>query len=213
MNIKSICQLVPVFLLLGCQQSSERVNSILQEQASVTPVAMEGVAYEISTEKSRMYWKGTKLFYTRSHEGVLKVKQGTLMVLDGKLVGGQVVMDMNSLQVTDIPTDQPVPLRNLTRHLKEEFEVAKFSDSTFDIISTHYHSPDSLTLLGNLQIKEKLQPIEVTAIHRKVDGMHFFESGFILDRFAWDIGSNGSWLEKRVVDREMSLRIKLVILK
>ncbi|WP_299111627.1 YceI family protein [uncultured Winogradskyella sp.] len=54
----------------------------------------------INIEESQISWKGYKV--TGQHEGTINLKSGTL-IFDGKtLTGGNVVMDMNTINTTDL---------------------------------------------------------------------------------------------------------------
>ncbi|MBB4118980.1 polyisoprenoid-binding protein YceI [Mesonia hippocampi] len=55
---------------------------------------------KINTKTSKIEWKGEKL--TGSHEGTLHFKSGHLKLENNKLVGGEFIVDMKSLNVTDI---------------------------------------------------------------------------------------------------------------
>lgn len=39
-----------------------------------------------------------------------------------------------------------------------------------------------------------------------------YYSTFTFDRFLWKIGENGSWLEKKLVDADVTLKIKIILL-
>ena len=85
-------------------------------------------------------------------------------------------MDMNSIKVTDIPADQPVPLKNLTNLLAEEFEVKIYSRSFFEITAVQYHTQDSFTIVGNLKIKSRVNNISVPAHQSKRFGVPLFST-------------------------------------
>jgi polyisoprenoid-binding protein YceI len=62
-------------------------------------------AAEIDTSKSTLSWKGSKGaagFKLGSHYGKIKIKSGDFDVKDGKLVGGNVVVDMTDFTVEDL---------------------------------------------------------------------------------------------------------------
>jgi len=59
-----------------------------------------GEGVPVDTNKSVITWKGYKV--TGEHAGTLKVKSGDLDFTAGKLTGGNFVIDMASLAVTDL---------------------------------------------------------------------------------------------------------------
>lgn len=54
------------------------------------------------------------------HTGVVPVNEGYLLFNDDRLAGGAITIDMTAIGITDIPPDQPEPIRILTGHLEDE---------------------------------------------------------------------------------------------
>jgi polyisoprenoid-binding protein YceI len=68
-------------------------------------VSFSLTAAEIDTAKSTLGWKGSKGaagFKLGSHYGKIKIKSGDFEVENGKLVGGNVVVDMTDFTVEDL---------------------------------------------------------------------------------------------------------------
>ena len=57
-------------------------------------------AKNVDLAKSQFEWKGTKV--KGEHFGKIKLKSGNLDFTKGKISGGKLVMDMNSMDVTDL---------------------------------------------------------------------------------------------------------------
>ena len=67
----------------------------------VAPVSMEGASTFMITE-GIVTWSGTKTLKKDGHQGTIAVEGGELLVNQGQLIKGKVILDMNSLTVTDI---------------------------------------------------------------------------------------------------------------
>jgi len=135
--------------------------------------------------------------YTGSHEGTLNFKEGVLFFDDDKLVGGRVVAEMKSILVTDMPSHETVPIRNLTTHLNSDFETQKYLTSSFEIIQVEYLNDSLLTLSGNMTIKDVSKNISITLLISTIqENQKQLDVQFTIDRFEWNIGIDGSWLEK-----------------
>ena len=66
---------------------------------SFTTVLNEKI--DINVDKSNLHWKGFKV--TGSHEGNLRFESGTLTFTEnGKLVDGTFLIDMKSMECTDL---------------------------------------------------------------------------------------------------------------
>ena len=65
---------------------------------ATTPV--NGEKKEVKTEESTVTWKAYKV--TGSHTGTVNLKSGALLFEEGKLSGGEFVVDMTSLVDNDL---------------------------------------------------------------------------------------------------------------
>ena len=163
----------------------------------------------VDLSNSSIHWKGTKMRGAGKHEGELQLQSSYFLSEKGKISGGQFIADMTSIGVTDIPLHELIPIRNLNNHLKSEdfFEVENYPTSKF-VISIIEHLPnDSISVSGNLTIKNITRLIEFKAINREQE----FSTKFKFDRFLWNIAYEGSWADKTLVDRDIELTIKLKI--
>lgn len=80
---------------------------------SVTTVNAQSKTVKV--DKSTVIWKGYKV--TGSHDGTINLKSGSLNFNNGKLTGGEFVMDMTSIIVTDLEGNYKTKLEN---HLKND---------------------------------------------------------------------------------------------
>jgi len=88
---------------------------------------------KINTAASEVLWHGEKV--VGKHDGAVKIKDGVLNVKEGKLVGGTVEIDLNT--ITDADLADTAYNNKLVNHLKSEdfFDVAKFPVSKLEITS------------------------------------------------------------------------------
>ncbi len=114
---------------------------------------------EVKTSESKVVWKGYKV--TGSHEGTITIKSGSLNFNEDKLVGGEFVIDMTSIIVTDLEGDSKGKLEG---HLKSDdfFGVKNFETATliFDDVKTN--GKNAYSVNGDLTIKGKSNPISFT---------------------------------------------------
>lgn len=111
---------------------------------------------EVKVEKSSVAWKGYKV--TGSHEGNIALKNGALTFKEGKLVGGEFTIDMNSIENTDLEGEYKAKLEG---HLKSDdfFGVAKYPDAKLVFKTVKSTGKNSYEVTGDLTIKEKTNPI------------------------------------------------------
>lgn len=178
------------------------------------------ITIPINTDRSRILWKGTEMWQSGKHEGTVTLGDGYLIFTGDHLRGGKFVADMNTIAVTDIPKDDPVPRRRLRNHLKSEdfFYVEKYPKAIFEITSSEQLKADSLRIRGDLSIRDVTKPVSFIALKKvEHDSTLSYMATFKIDRFDWNISYQGSYwerltsiLDNTFVDADIDLTIYLV---
>lgn len=111
---------------------------------------------EINIKESQVIWKGKKV--TGSHTGTIQLKDGHIKIEDGQLLGGEFIMDMASIKVTDLTGENKEKLEG---HLKSEdfFGVEKHPTSKLVITSVSKKDDTTFGVVGNLTIKDITHPV------------------------------------------------------
>lgn len=111
---------------------------------------------EVNVKESRVNWKGYKV--TGQHEGTINLKSGTLTFDGDKLTGGTFVMDMTSINTTDLEGESK---GKLDGHLKSAdfFGIEKFPTATMTFINVS-GSNGNYKVKANLSIKETTKVVE-----------------------------------------------------
>ncbi len=169
---------------------------------------------------STVNWTGTKP--TGAHNGIFKVKDGSLVVKDNNLTGGSFVIDVNSLNVTDLTAETGKD--KLEGHLKSTdfFDVAKYATAKFEITGVEVFKYDSLTMKdvimkdathtikGNLTLLDSTKnisfPAKVTIVDNKVNAV----SDFNIDRTQWGLNYKGpnnpqDWVISKTVNLKLNI--------
>lgn len=169
----------------------------------------------LNQEKSEIAWKGTKMWGRGMHTGIVPIKTGFLLFRNDSLSGGNMTVDMTAIGITDIPPDQPEPIKVLTGHLEDEvfFDVENYSMASFSFTDVNYLSGCKLQIEGNLTIRDITKQITIPA--RLDSSEQFYTSRFRFNRFdfgiAYDGGFGSSYFAARnFVDKYIELTIRLV---
>ncbi|TDQ33137.1 YceI family protein [Zeaxanthinibacter enoshimensis] len=159
-------------------------------------------------ESSVIAWKGTKMFGLKSHSGIIQLQQGYLVVKDNRPVSGTFTVDMETIEVTDIPDTDPIPKRGLENHLKDPdfFDVVRFFRAHLEISSVQPSTGGHLSFSGLLTMRGITHPVEFHGLY--ADGQ--LKALLQFDRFRWDIAYQGSWANRSLIDREVELSVTLV---
>ena len=88
-----------VSMMTSCQNAPKGEKVAAETAKKVTPVAA-AKTYKVDGGYSQVMWSGSKLAGT--HTGTLNVSSGTVDVKAGQVVGGKLMIDMNSLACTDL---------------------------------------------------------------------------------------------------------------
>jgi polyisoprenoid-binding protein YceI len=122
---------------------------------------METKNFELVSAKSNIDWTGKKV--TGAHNGTIDIKAGTLTLNDGKLNGGNFVIDTTSIKILDI-TD-PDTNAQFAGHLASEdfFAIDSYPEATFIITGTNLVDGNNYLVTGNLTIKGITHPLSFVA--------------------------------------------------
>ena len=168
---KIILSLAIVASLVACK--SEKKEKVATKEAKKVEVNISELN-NVDTSVSVLNWKGTKP--TGAHNGTVSLKSGGILLEEGKLKGGEFIVDMTSIKVLDIPADKKGNGK-LVGHLTSAdfFDVAVYPTSKFVITSVE-DKGDKLHVTGNLQIKDVTKSITIPASISTENGLTTFKS-------------------------------------
>lgn len=183
-NMKKIILTLAVVasVLTACKgEKKEKVET--KEEVKVEKLA---ALNNVDTANSVITWKGTKP--TGAHNGVILLKEGSLLIENGTLTGGEFVIDMSSIKNLDIPADNDGNAK-LVGHLTSAdfFDVATYPTSKF-VITNVEEKEDKLHVTGNLTIKDVTKSITIPAMLSKEGDTTIFKSEtFNVDRADFNV--------------------------
>jgi polyisoprenoid-binding protein YceI len=202
---------------VACNNAPEADKAKTGEKEAVA--STDGTSF-ITDSISTVNWIGTKP--TGAHNGIFKVKDGSLLVKDNNLTGGSFVIDVNSLNVTDLTAETGKD--KLEGHLKSTdfFDVAKYATAKFEITGVEVFKYDSLTMKdvimkdathtikGNLTLLDSTKnisfPAKVTIVDNKVNAV----ADFNIDRTQWGLNYKGpnnpqDWVISKTVNLKLNI--------
>lgn len=161
---------------------------------------------------SDVHWWGYKVAKSQasSHDGIITVKSGNIVMKGSEIAGGSFVLDMNSINATDVSGEMQGKLNG---HLKngDFFEVEKFPTATFKITSVKKNNDKTYNRIinGNLTVKGKTNPVSFPANVTVKDGAVTLTSDkFSFDRQKFDVAYKSSMKDVFVKDEiEMTVKV------
>lgn len=161
---------------------------------------------------SDVHWWGYKVAKTNasSHDGTIAVKSGNIVMKGNEIAGGTFVLDMNSINATDVSGETQGKLNG---HLKngDFFEVEKFPTATFKITSVKKNNDATYnrTVTGDLTVKGKTNTVSFPANVSMKNGVVTLTSDkFSFDRQKFDVTYKSSMKDVFVKD-EIDMTVKL----
>lgn len=163
---------------------------------------------------SDVHWWGYKIAKTEasSHDGTVNVKSGNLVLKNGAVVGGEFVLDMTSINSTDLSGEYQGKLNG---HLKngDFFEVEKFPTATYVITSVKKNSNKDYNFVvnGKLTVKGKTNPVSFPAKITAANGVVTLESDkFSFDRQKFDVAYKSTMQDVLVKD-DVDMKVKISV--
>ena len=175
--------------------------------AIMSMATMVAQTKKISVEKSKIVWLGKKV--TGQHEGTVNFKEGALIFKEQKLKGGSFVVDMPSLNCTDLQGDYQGKLNG---HLKGDdfFGTAKFPTSTMVFKTIADKGNNTYIVTADLTIKNITKPVTFDLV---VNG-NTAKTSFKVDRTKYDIKyGSGSFFDNlgdKAIYDDFELTVNLV---
>jgi len=144
---------------------------------------------KVDAAQSLVSWHIEKL--TGSHAGTLKVFLGQLTVQNKKITGGWIVIDMNTLDVTDLTQPDKQKLEN---NLKGDnfFDTGRFTVARFDITRIDYPEKGATTanITGNLTMHGLTKQIDFKAAILKNSASELIARADVnINRRDWNIAT------------------------
>lgn len=139
-------------MAFACAESPKSDNAEVADAKEVNKVE-EAVSYTVSDE-SHVTWIGTKL--NGQHNGTIAISEGAIEVKEGDIVGANITIDLNQIDVLDLEGEYE---DKLVGHLQSPdfFMTDSFPTATFELTSVAAYTADSTTTEGDDESDLKVQ--------------------------------------------------------
>lgn len=216
MKIKFVSILIVTVLLItaySCKgEKQNETNANTQEEVKEAPA--EAITYTVDVASSSIDWVGSKPL--GKHNGTLKLASGTFETKEGMITSGSFIIDMTSINVTDLEGDDKASLEG---HLKGEgegkedhfFNVAKFPKAVFDV--TGVTEKEGKTFIdGNLTIKGIKKNISFPATTSvEGDTITLNTEVFTINRTEWGVNYGSKSVFENLGDKFINDDIEIKI--
>ncbi len=141
--------------------------------------------YKVNTAKTVVNWEGSKVVAS-SHEGSIQIKSGNLILKEGLITSGMVVVDMTTIVDTDL---EGAMKEKLEAHLKSDdfFGVDKFPEASLDVKGTERIDDNKIRVNAMLTIKGRTNPVSFESTVSKVGDAMMFKGTVEIDRSLYEV--------------------------
>lgn len=223
---KLLIVLLTISLFASCKDKTAKTDAVVateeiaktdpeQKMQEIAPKLIKGDAMMIDAAKSIVNWTGTKP--TGQHTGTINLSRGALFSSEGKVTGGKIMLDMNSINCTDLSGAYKA---DLEAHLKgtkpgEEndfFNTTEHPLAIFDVtkVIEVKNSKTTHMAMGTLNIKGIVKPIGIPCdIVVTENSIHVTSKGFNIDRTQWGINFMSKSIFSNLKDKFINDKIEL----
>lgn len=200
---------IAAIVLASCAGNPEGKKAETKDSVATTAEVV-GSSYSLDTAASKLVWKGTKV--TGAHTGTVNFKSGSLNVDNGKLTGGNFVLDMTSISSTDLEGEYK---EKLDGHLKADdfFAVDKNPEASFTVTEVKPGATDQdVVVSGNLVIKGISKNITFDAkVIEATEAAIKATANFNIERAEWGVNYAGK--EDDLISKQINFDVTIAAKK
>lgn len=147
--------------------------------------------YSAQLDQSIVQWSGSKIVWG-SHEWIINIQSGEIIIQDNTFVSGFVVIDMQTISSTDLEGKSK---EGLDKHLKEEdfFDVLNHPTASIEVTWVQPISEDTYTFTSNMTILWVTNPEEFVGSVFNTDNTITLQTSIILNKDDYGIASGFKW--------------------
>ncbi|MGF7232460.1 YceI family protein [Arachidicoccus sp.] len=213
--LSSLIVVSTLFIVVSCNNApkSDGADTTAPKEVKLSTA---GIDYAVDTAASKVIWTGSKLVGS-SNSGTINVQSGKVLIDSGKVVGGEFVFDMQSIQPQLADAQSSAKLK---QHLSssdffatDSFPTAKFEitgvKKGVDTANVVFKQANNM-IFGNLTIKGITKGIEFPAKISLNGNNMTAEANFNIDRTKWGInyGSENS-MKDRIISKDIEFKLDI----
>jgi len=163
---------------------------------------------KVNPAGSSITWTAKKV--TGQHSGSIMVKEGSLQVKKGALIGGHITIDMTSIKNSDMSGEYAGKLED---HLKSDefFSVSKFPVANLIILESKSTGNNQYHIKANVTIKGITQPVEFDTTFKPEGKMFKADATITIDRTLFDVRYGSGKFYENLGDKTIYDNFDLVV--
>lgn len=162
----------------------------------------------VDTASSKLEWTGSKRV-GGGHNGTIKVKEGNVVVEKDMIKSGEIVIDMTSIEVLDIPKTDENNGKLLGHLSSPDFFDVKNHPTAKLVIKSAKKDKEATMITGDLTIRGKTQPVSFPVKMEMKDSQTTATGKLTFDRTKHDVKYGSSNFFKLAADKVINNEIGL----
>jgi polyisoprenoid-binding protein YceI len=206
-----LVMLVASVLIVSCGGGSgEKSTTETKETPATETQSVAASTFTVNPDQTVVKWKG-EVRGVYGHYGLIDVKEGSIEAAGNKITGGEIVIDMTTIQPTDSASyDEENTAAKLVGHLStgDFFLVEEYPTASFKIKS---HTNNQL--IGDLTIRgiTNEETVNLSSLNVNENGVEG-EGELILERQKYDVKWE-HYVKDYVLNDTITMNISLVASK
>jgi len=194
-------------VLASCVSNPEGKRAETSDQITEAALSHTGNELAVNIEQSSLQWTGRKV--SGQHHGEVRIKSGALVVEEGKLIGGNFVIDLTTITNHDLDGEYKGKLEG---HLKSAdfFDVDNHPEASFEITNVQDGAEaGTVAISGNLTIRGVTKNITFDAqVQEASDAAVKATADFNIAREDWGVNYAGQ--ADDLISKEINFKVTLV---
>lgn len=165
-------------------------NAVAGTAAPLPAPVMHDGRYALDVRESTVVWVGRNLI--NRHWGHVALASGHVEFRDGKILGGEAVLDMRRITCSDLMGNALHEV--LIRHLESDdfFDVERYPEARFQfaegVICSESAGCRNLRLAGSLTLRGITKPLSIeSSAGFTPDGKAALQASLLIDRTEWNV--------------------------
>lgn len=149
---KPVLSFIAIATMIACGGAADKANEVTEEVTETVEEVVTEETVAINLDESEVMWMGQIVGGIKSHNGTIKLTEGSLTMKGDEIVGGNFTVDMKSMNPLDSNYTEDKPAEMLVGHLStgDFFLVDSFPTASFVIKSADMAAK---TITGDLTVR------------------------------------------------------------
>tara|TARA_B110000503_G_scaffold140124_1_gene230205 strand:- start:1374 stop:2006 length:633 start_codon:yes stop_codon:yes gene_type:complete len=160
---RPVLTLAIIGTMVACGGAADKSNEVTEEAVETTEEMATEDTVNVNTSESSVMWMGQIVGGIKSHNGTVKVTEGSLTLKGDEIVAGNFTVDMKSMNPLDSNYTEDKPAEMLVGHLStgDFFMVDSFPTASFVIKSADIAAN---TVTGDLTVRGVTNSETITGV-------------------------------------------------